>query len=250
MKEGIRKTSDGYQVNFDKEDIDDIISFDISLYESTIKDHVYQFGYKFNDNVNSKTRSNFVQWIKGLLPDKPTPEVLRALIERPLSELHKRYNLSTFDCSVSPKSGRSELVNYIIKIKNEFLQHGAEKVSIDFVKSIPSKVHFDWKSFNDEYTGEIGDNRYKQIKEYVDNMLDKIHRNEYFSIARYVKPKYRPYIMDYLEIPDNSKSIVEADRILLIDDINTTGATINEILRIVGTFNSACEVFIFTLIGR
>lgn len=44
MKEGTRKTSDGYQVNFDKEDIDDIISFDIRLYESTIKVHVYQFG--------------------------------------------------------------------------------------------------------------------------------------------------------------------------------------------------------------
>ncbi len=37
--------------------------------------------------------------------------------------------------------------------------------------------------------------------------------------------------------------------ILILEDINTSGATINEILEIINELNSNCDVYIYTLIG-
>lgn len=37
---------------------------------------------------------------------------------------------------------------------------------------------------------------------------------------------------------------------MIVDDINTSGSTLNEILRTVRKINHDCEIFIFTLIGN
>lgn len=86
-------------------------------------------------------------------------------------------------------------------------------------------------------------------------MLDKIHSLDYFSIARDAKPKYRPYFMNYLKLDNSSHTaalskLSSANSILVIDDINASGSTISEILRIIRNINISANIFVYTLIGK
>ena len=40
------------------------------------------------------------------------------------------------------------------------------------------------------------------------------------------------------------------DKILILDDVSTTGATLKEIIKIVRFFNKASDIILFTLIGK
>jgi len=83
--------------------------------------------------------------------------------------------------------------------------------------------------------------------------MPKIHNLTYFSITDSVKTKYRQYIKNYLNIDRKAELAIESvqsGKILVVDDINTSGATLTEILRIVRSINSKCEIYIFTLIGK
>lgn len=87
-----------------------------------------------------------------------------------------------------------------------------------------------------------------------DTLMPKIHQLDYFSLAKNVKPKYRKYIQSFLHFKSEEdkelfKSIDEG-KVLIVDDINTGGSTLNEILRILNEINSDCKIYIFTLIGK
>ena len=44
--------------------------------------------------------------------------------------------------------------------------------------------------------------------------------------------------------------LIQSDKILLVDDVNTTGATLSEIIRIIRNINVESEIYIFTLLGK
>ena len=50
-------------------------------------------------------------------------------------------------------------------------------------------------------------------------------------------------------IDDKLSSMQEAN-ILVVDDINTTGSTLHEILRKLGQINQNCNIYVYTLIGK
>lgn len=80
-----------------------------------------------------------------------------------------------------------------------------------------------------------------------------IHSLDYFSLADSVKVKYRRYIKNYLNIDERSKEVIksiQSGKILIVDDINTSGSTLNEIIRIIRKINNQCEIYIFTLICK
>ena len=82
-------------------------------------------------------------------------------------------------------------------------------------------------------------------------MLDKTNTLDYFSIAKNIKSKYRKYIMNYLKPETNiAKETLDAKNILIVDDINTSGSTLRELLRIINEINSNCNIYIYTLIGK
>lgn len=252
LYEGITKTETGFKADWNKDTQEDIISIASEpFYESLFNDKVYWFGYKFNDAVNRNDRTKFINWLKQINDsDCIDDKTLSRLIDRPLSFISKTGILNKIDCVVSPKSKRSPIVAKIVYNTSKFLSHDVENIWTEAIKNGNKEISFDWTLFNRLYDGEVGDQRYLQIFSYVEEeLLPKIRSQEYFSIARDIKPKYRNYIKDFLIIK-NLQPLIKATNILVIDDINTTGATLVELLRLIRASNSKASIYVFTLIGK
>lgn len=152
-----------------------------------------------------------------------------------------------------PKSNRSNLVQTMIEEIGKATSRDMKRCSFELIKKLPSNILFDWQMFEDDHVGN--EQSYKDIKNYVENiLLPKVHSLEYFSLAKNVKPKYRKYIQNYLKFDteEHKKAFenLNGENILVVDDINTSGSTLQEILRIIGSINISCNIFIYTLIGR
>ena len=44
--------------------------------------------------------------------------------------------------------------------------------------------------------------------------------------------------------------LIQSDKILLVDDVNATGSTLSEIIRIIRNINVEAEIYVFTLLGK
>lgn len=250
---GVRPSGAEYVVDYTYNLPEDIIEIvPPQLYKNIYHNQVYWFGYKFKDNVSSKMRTKFINYIKGLGDTSMSENDLRQFIELPLGELNKKINLYNIDCLVYPISKRSTLVNKIVSSVNTFLLKGSLKFSFELVKSLPTNIEFDWETFYADNSDDA--NTCKQMEAYVQNVLmPAIHKLDYFSLAQNVKPKYRKYIKNYLQLSDRDAervSKLKCNSILIVDDINTSGSTLNEILQVLGALNEDCQIFVYTLIGR
>lgn len=253
IRSGVRNTDGQYIIDYNYNLPDDIITmYSPQLYRAIHGNYEYWFGYKFNADTSSKQRSEFIAYLKGLTEPKISDIELTRFIERPLSALNSAINLYKIDCLVYPLSGRSELVRKIVNVVNRRTSHDMNRVSFELVKSAPKDIEFDYDSFEADYSDDF--NTYNQMKQYVDNvLLPKIHQLDYFSLAQSVKPKYRGYIKQYLSLSDTAAdklAKLQGSNILIIDDINTSGSTLDEILRVVNAVNDSCNIFIYTLIGK
>lgn len=255
VNEGISFNGKTFDVRFFDSSEDDIIGIVVPfVHESTFDNNVYYFGYQFNKDVPSKIRSKFIHWIKGLDDTMPDADTIENLVAFPLVELNKQVNLSTFSCTLYPRSNRSDLTRIIQRSAMNIIP-SMNISSFELIKTMPKDVEFDWQKFNAQYEGEIGDHRYEQIKDYIDTQLmPKIHALDYFSIAKEVKPRYRPYIKNYLLFENEEKQeafkALNGGNILILDDINTSGSTLREILKIVRVLVPESKIYIFTLIGN
>ena len=255
LTEGISydEVTNSYNISFQNDSKSDIINLMApEIYEAEFLGNVYYFGYKFKDSVPSKIRSDFIHWLKGLKETKPTDYQYREIIAKPLRVLDKLIGLKNFSLFVYPVSNRSTLVQKIIETCGMMMQRDLRGISVEMVKNLPLMVQFDWNRFDKEFNG---DNHQKtQIYTYIENeLMPKIHSLDYFSIAQNVKPKYRQYITDYLISGSGYEKdlmyLVQSNKILLVDDVNTTGATLSEIIRIIRNINVKAEIYVFTLLG-
>ena len=255
IRSGVRRDeSDNYVFDYTLDlptDIIDIVP--PQLYKSSFKNRIYWFGYIFKDTASSKQRSDFIHYIKGLGDTTMSDHELTQFIELPLGELDQQFNMYDIDCVVYPISNRSKLVNKIISVVGSYTSHDRKVASYQLVKRIPTEIGFDWDLFEQE--NSYDENKYNQMCQYVNEVLmPKIKSLDYFSLAYSVKPKYRRYIKDYLgfisqeELESYAK--LQGSNILIVDDINTSGSTLDEILRVLNAVNKNCNIFIFTLIGN
>lgn len=253
--EGVRKIDDGkFEIDYSLNLPTDIINiYSNHLYTSSFGNNIYWFGYRFNEEISSKTRSEFINYIKGLTTPKITEQELDKFIIYPLKELNKYINQYHIDCFISPRSGRSALVQKMIELIGNYTSRNMERCNFELIKLLPSNVTFDWKSFDNDFTGN--EQAYMDIYNYIENLLlPSIHSLDYFSLAKAVKPKYRKYIQNYLDFSSesvkNTFKKLKCRNILIVDDINTSGATLQEILRIINDINTDCNIYIYTLIGK
>lgn len=256
VKSGIRFNGEAWEFDDRRNEIDDIVDLvEPQLYQSTLNNYTYWFGYKFNDAISSKVRSEFIADLKGYGDHPLTDYQIRRFIERPLGELNKVVNLYSLDCIVYPVSSRSTLVGQIKNCLFGYTSRKTFKKSFEFVKSAPTDITFDWDLFEATYGGLDDPSTYRNMKKYVqETLLPAIHGLDYFSIAQSVKSKYRPYIQNFLNFKNADQleeySKLQGDNILVVDDINTTGSTLKEILRILNEINNSCNIFVYLLLGR
>lgn len=249
--EGINKQDNKFIFDYNKDDENSIINLlDVEIYKSSINANVYYFGYTFKDNINSKIRTEFINYIKGYGNNIIDESELIKFIDRPLASLNKEINLSTIDVIVYPESKLNKLNNVIVKSITNFMPHGKDYASYKVIKNIPSQIEFDYKSFEVDCNGKDSQ-KYKDSIDYIKAMIDKTNSLDYFSIAKNIKSKYRKYIMNYLKPEtDIAEETINAKNILIVDDINTSGSTLREVLRILNEINSNCNIYIYTLIGK
>lgn len=231
-----------------------------TLVRGTFKGRAYWFGYEFKPDARPSDRRAFLEDIKGLGQNIIPEGYLRKFINAPLAFLNEKINLATIDFFVYPVSGRSPLVNKMVEQIDEWTSHEIEGVSLELVKQPPSEVGFDWEKFDRRYAFKSDhgfDSRYHQMRCYIRRvLLPSIRAGEYFSLSKAVKTKYRPYIMNFLGF--NKEQVTQYEKlrdahgasVLVVDDVNTSGATLNEILRMLGKLNPSLEVYVFTLVGR
>lgn len=250
---GVRKSKNKFYIDYTYNAPEDIIQIvEPQLYASIHDNDIYYFGYRFNDDTSSKDRTEFIHSVKQLGENPLSDNQLEQFIKRPLKYLSNKINIYNIDCIVYPKSNRSLLVNKMLRAVNDMTSHETNRCSFELVKQAPTEIGFDFESFEMDHSEDPG---YQDMLKYISTtLLPKIHSLDYFSIAQSVRSKYRPYITGFLnfENPEDIEkfSKLQGSNILVIDDVNTTGSTMHEILRILGKLNNNASIFVYTLIGK
>ena len=93
------------------------------------------------------------------------------------------------------------------------------------------------------------------MRQSIANMLNLIHQKDYFTIAKDVKKsRWRPYITHFLKFATSADEelckMIRQQNVLVIDDVTTSGSTLNEVLRTLRILNEDNEITIFSLLGR
>lgn len=250
---GVSLKDNNYVFDYTYNYPDDLIDIvEPQLYQSIHDNDIYHFGYKFNDNASSSDRTAFIHAIKQIGDNPLSDSQLEQFIKRPLKYLDEKVNLYDIDCMVYPLSNRSPLVSKMIRCINDMTSHDMHSGSFELLKQAPTNIGFDFDAFERDHGADSG---YKSMLNHIEEtLIPKLQSLDYFSIARDVKSKYRPYITGFLDFKDQETADrfakLQGVNILVVDDINTTGSTLHEILRKLGKINHNCNIYVYTLIGK
>ena len=149
------------------------------------------------------------------------------------------------------------MLRYIYRFAQPMLQE------MELLKALPSNISFDMNAYEKQYLNDVLENgrpRYtetqkEEVRKTIERMLDLIHQKDYFTIAKDVKKsRFRPYMTNFLQFatPEDEQlcASIRQQNILVVDDVTTSGSTLNEILRTLRILNEDNTITIFSLIGR
>ena len=204
-------------------------------------------------------RSAFIKHVKFSGPIQENPD-LATFIKKAVDNLSHKINLYDYDLVVMPESS-SKVNDYMLRYIYRFAQPTLRKMEL--VKNLPANITFDMDAYEQQYLDYVLENgrpRYTaaqkdEAKQSIKQMLDLIHKKDYFTIAKDVrKSRFRPYMMQFLKFASKADeqlcAIIRQQNVLIVDDIATSGSTINEILRTLRILNEDNNITIFSLIGR
>ena len=177
-----------------------------------------------------------------------------------MDNLNAKVNLYDYDLVIMPESS-SKVNEFMLRYIYRFAQPMLRE--IELVKALPANISFDMDSYERQYLNDVLENgrpRYtekqkEEVRDTINEMVDLIHQKDYFTIAKDVKKsRFRPYIMNFLKFASEAdeqlcKSIRQQN-ILIIDDVTTSGSTLNEILRTLRILNEDNSITIFSIMGR
>lgn len=248
-----------FEFDFQHDGGADIILLTGSGYQVQAFGNCFYYGYEFADHVDGKIRSQFIQYVKFSHPIVNHPD-LTQFVQKSIDDLNKKINLYDYDLVIMPESS-SMLNQYMLKYIYRFAQPTLR--SMELVKSMTENISFDMDAYERQYLQDVLDNgrpRYtevqkKQVKDGIQEMMDLIHQKSYFTIAKDVKKsRMRPYIMNFLRFGSDADrelcASIRKNNVLIVDDITTSGSTLNEILRALRILNEDNNLTIFSLIGR
>lgn len=266
LYEGIQynKEDDKFEFDFETNSTTSIIQFnELPLEPINIGiDDVYYFGYQFenNDLATSSIRKKFFDTLR--FQDEFTSKYNKEnFVKNALRKLHTAIgNIHKLDVIVYPES-RSNLNMYITRIFYNVTN--IRPFSYALIKKLPSEIEFDWKGFEEEVLNKAR-NKYGVLKypvghlrnnliNNVNKILDKIHQSEYFSIAESVPNNlYKKYFCDFFKYPADTdfETLKNAENILILDDVATTGASIFALIKATRLINPFARIIVFTLVGE
>ena len=245
--------------DFEHDGEEDIVKLTGEGYQVEAFGKCFYYGYEFSDQVDSNVRSAFIKYVKFTKDLQSNPN-LTQFIKKAVDNLDKRINLYDYNLVVMPESS-SKVNQYMLRYIYRFAQPMLREMEL--VKSLPSSISFDMDAFEKQYFNDVLENgrpRYteaqkEEVRQSIANMLDLIHRKDYFSIAKDVKKsRWRPYITNFLKFAtladEELCKKIRQQNVLVIDDVTTSGSTLNEILRALRILNEDNEITIFSLIGK
>lgn len=245
--------------DFEHDGIDDIVSLTGEGYQVEAFGKCFYYGYEFAEQVDSAVRSAFIRQVK-FSDDLQNDSDLTHFIKKAVDNLNRKINLYNYDLVVMPESS-SKVNQYMLRYIYRFAQPTLRKMEL--VKALPANISFDMDAFEQQYLEDVLENgrpRYTQlqkdeVKQSISKMLDLIHQKDYFTIAKDVKKsRFRPYMMQFLKFANEADealcATIRQQNVLIIDDVTTSGSTLNEILRTLRILNEDNDISIFSLIGR
>ena len=245
--------------DFAHDGTEDIVSLTGGGYQVEAFGKCFYYGYEFSDQVDGNVRSAFIKYVKFTenLQDNPN---LTNFIKKAVDNLDRKINLYDYDLVVMPESS-SKVNQYMLRYIYRFAQPSLHK--LELVKALPSTISFDMDAYEKQYLDDVLENgrpRYtlaqkEEVKQSIGQMLNLIHQKDYFTIARDVKKsRFRPYMMHFLKFATQADkelcASIRQQNILVMDDVTTSGSTLNEVLRTLRILNEDNEITIFSLIGR
>ena len=245
--------------DFEHDGKDDLVSLTGDGYQVEAFGRCFYYGYEFSDQVDGNVRSAFIKHVKFTEDLQNNPD-LTHFIKKAIDNLNRRINLYDYNLVVMPESS-SKVNQYMLRYIYRFAQPMLRKMEL--AKSLPASISFDMDAYEQSYLNDVLENgrpRYTQaqkdeVKQSIAKMLDLIHQKDYFTIARDVKKsRFRPYMMNFLRFAtEQDKELcatIRKQNILVMDDVTTSGSTLNEVLRTLRILNDDNEITIFSLIGR
>ena len=245
--------------DFEHDGCEDIVSLKGSGYQVEAFGRCFYYGYEFAEQVDGATRTAFIKHVKFSEPINDNPD-LSKFIRNAVDNLSHQINLYDYNLVVMPES-TSKVNQYMLRYIYRFAQPTLRKMEL--VKTLPANISFDMDAFEQQYLDDVLENgraRYteaqkKEVRQSISQMLDLIHKKDYFTIAKDVKKsRFRPYMMQFLKFANEADkelcSCIRKQNVLIIDDVATSGSTINEILRTLRILNEDNDIAIFSLIGR
>lgn len=248
-----------FVIDFEHDGNSDIVSLTGTGYQVEAFGNCFYYGYEFAEQVDGAVRSAFIKHVKFSGPIQQNPD-LATFIKKAVDNLSHKINLYDYDLVVMPESS-SKVNDYMLRYIYRFAQPTLRKMEL--VKNLPANITFDMDAYEQQYLDDVLENgrpRYTaaqkdEAKQSINQMLDLIHKKDYFTIAKDVrKSRFRPYMMQFLKFASKADeqlcAIIRQQNVLIVDDIATSGSTINEILRTLRILNEDNNITIFSLIGR
>jgi hypothetical protein len=245
--------------DFEHDNKGDIVSLTGTGYQVEAFGRCFYYGYEFADNVDGGLRSAFIKHVKFTEPIQENPD-LAMFIKKAIDNLSKKINLYNYNMVVMPESS-SRVNQYMLRYIYRFAQPSLYKMEL--VKALPSSITFDMDAYEKQYLDDVLENgrpRYTEaqkaeVRRSIGEMIDLIHKKDYFTIAKDVKKsRYRPYMMHFLKFANKEDeelcASIRKQNVLIIDDVATSGSTLGEILRTLRILNEDNVITIFSLMGR
>ena len=212
----------------------------------------FYYGYEFSDSVEGSLRSAFIKYV--IFSDHIRKDSnLTQFIQKAVNELNRQVNIYDYDLVIMPESS-NEINKYMLRYIYRFAQPSLHHMEL--VKSLPVNISFDMESYEEQYLNDVLENgrpRYteaqkNEVKKNIINMMELIHKKDYFTIAKDVKKsKLRPYRLNLLRFKnkkdENLYASIRKQNVLIVDDVTTSGATLGEILRTIRIFNDDTKIF-------
>ena len=238
LTEGVRYENNNFIFDYVTDKDTDIIKLtNIEIKPSKFHHSVYYYGYKAN--CKTDIYHNFIKYLKmsDITGD------IKQFVDIAIDDLINK--VTDIDYVIYPQS-HCRLNDYMAKrICDNF---NCYKWCVS--KNTPNKVQFDWEKF---YSKFKGNDEYKnKITNYISNFMNVINKSNSFNFTKQVPPKYRQYITNFLIIDDTEyiNYILNSKNILIVDDILSTGATINEIITMLNNVGYKGNIIVFSLINN